>query len=76
MDLPMVVGKNVRMLREGHRLAQDELAHRANLHVTYLSGIENGRRNITLAVVARLAAALEVTEARLLQRPTPGQDGE
>ena len=68
MDLRVVVGRNVRALREQRGLAQDALAHDAGIHVTYLSGVENGRRNITLSVVERLAAALGVAEARLLDR--------
>lgn len=69
MDLRLVVGGNVRALREAAELSQEELADRAEVHVTYLSGVENGRRNITIIVLARLAEALEVTPATLV---TPG----
>jgi transcriptional regulator with XRE-family HTH domain len=68
MDLPVVVGRNVKRLRVERQLAQDELAHRADVHVTYLSGVENGRRNATLHVIERLARALRVPETRLLER--------
>lgn len=63
-----MVGRNIRAKREQLGLAQDELAHRAEIHVTYLSGVENGRRNITLAVLERIAAALGVTEVELVSR--------
>lgn len=68
MDLRAVVGRNIKERRQAAGLAQDELAHRASIHVTYLSGVENGRRNITLDVVERIAEALGVSEASLLQR--------
>jgi transcriptional regulator with XRE-family HTH domain len=68
MDLRVVVGQNVRRLREELGLAQDELAHRAEIHVTYLSGVENGRRNITLVVLQRLATALQTDERVLVSR--------
>lgn len=68
MDLRAVVGHNIRQERERLGLPQDELAHRAEIHVTYLSGVENGRRNITLGVLERLAAALGVSEAALVSR--------
>lgn len=55
MDLRQVVGSNVRQMREAAELSQEELAHRASVHVTYLSGVENGRRNPTIMVVGRLA---------------------
>ena len=66
MDLRRVVGRNVRQMREAAGLSQEELAHRASVHVTYLSGVENGRRNPTVLVVGRLALALETAAARLL----------
>ncbi|WP_421932365.1 helix-turn-helix domain-containing protein [Phenylobacterium sp.] len=68
MDLRAVVGRNVKRLREAQGLPQDELAHRAGIHVTYLSGVENGHRNITLNVLERIAGALGVTEAELVRR--------
>jgi transcriptional regulator with XRE-family HTH domain len=68
MELRAVVGRNVRRERERLRMPQDELAHRADIHVTYLSGVENGHRNITLDVLERLAGALGLSEADLVQR--------
>ncbi len=64
----MVVGHNIRRERERLGLPQDELAHRAGIHVTYLSGVENGRRNITVNVLERIAHALGVPEVRLVAR--------
>lgn len=66
MDLRVVLGRNIRARREALGLAQDELAHRAEIHVTYLSGVENGRRNITVLVLERVAKALEIHPAVLL----------
>ena len=68
MDLRAVVGRNIKRLREERGLQQDALAHEADVHVTYLSGIENGRRNITLLVLERLAKGLGVSEADLVDR--------
>lgn len=71
MDLRHIVGRNVRRLRELKGLPQDELAHAADIHVTYLSGVENGHRNMTLNVLERLARSLGVGETELVQRPPP-----
>ena len=68
MDLRAVVGRNIRRERDRQGLPQDELAHRADIHVTYLSGIENGHRNITLTVLERIATALGVSESALVSR--------
>ncbi len=68
MDLRSVVGANIRALREARGVPQDELAYDADIHQTYLSGIENGKRNISLLVLERLAVALGVTETELVRR--------
>ena len=47
-------------------ISQEELAERANLHRTYIAGIEGGVRNITLRSIEKLAAALQVTTDSLL----------
>ena len=69
MDLRQVVGENIRAAREARGLQQDALAHDAGIHVTYLSGVENGHRNITLNVLERIAKALGLSEADLVKRP-------
>ena len=60
-DLRIVFGRRVRQLRDARKMSQEELAHRADIHVTYVSGIENGKRNPGLLVIGRLARALNVT---------------
>ncbi len=67
MDLRKVLGGNVRALREEQGLSQEEFAHRAGIHVTYLSGVENGKRNPTVLIVSKLAAGLGVAPPRLLE---------
>ena len=53
-------GAHVRSLRGMQRLTQEEVAHRAGVHVTYLSGIERGIRNPSLKNIRKLALALGV----------------
>lgn len=68
MELRQVVARNVRRLRGTRGLSQEALADAAGVHVTYLSGIENGRRNATLSVLERLAKSLGVSESELVSR--------
>jgi transcriptional regulator with XRE-family HTH domain len=49
-------------------LSQEELADRAELHRTYVGGIERGERNVSLLNIDRLARALETSPSRLLDR--------
>jgi transcriptional regulator with XRE-family HTH domain len=60
------LGANVRERREKVGLTQGELAERAEIHRTFLNQLENGRTNITIAVLVRLALALKTTPAALV----------
>lgn len=51
-------GLNVRKLREAKGLTQEVLAEKAELHSTYVSGIERGVRNPSLLIVIRIAHGL------------------
>lgn len=53
-------GSRVRSLRKEKRLSQEELAHRANLHRTYIGMIERAEKNITLINIKKIANALEI----------------
>ena len=66
MDWNKIVGANVRMLRVEQKLTQEQLAHDAEIDVTYLRGIEVGRRNPSIAVIGRLASSLGVHPRGLL----------
>jgi transcriptional regulator with XRE-family HTH domain len=67
MDIRKQVGVNVRRLREARRLSQEQLAFEAELHRTYISGVERGVRNPTVKVLAKIAKALDVSADRLLR---------
>ena len=58
MDVRERVGLNLQKLRREKGLSQEELADRADIHQTYLSGVERGKRNPTITVLQRIAAAL------------------
>ena len=66
MDVRVQVGQNVRRFRIRGELSQEELAHRADLDRTYISGVERGVRNPTVLVLQRLALVLEIRPAELL----------
>ncbi len=72
----VALGRAVRELREGRRLRQEEVAAEAGVHVTYLSGVERGRRNPTWDVIVRLAAALGKKPSQLVARAEKHLPGE
>lgn len=48
-------------------MTQEELAHAAGLHWTYVGQIERGERNATIKNVLKLARGLDVDAAQLVQ---------
>jgi transcriptional regulator with XRE-family HTH domain len=65
-DWKVVFGRNVRRLRQQKGLTQEQLAFEAEIDLTYMGGIERGRRNPSLLVMARIAEALSVSLPKLL----------
>lgn len=57
---------NLRRLRHEARLSQEELALRAGLDRTYISGCERAVRNPSLLSVEKIAEALNVSAIVLL----------
>lgn len=53
-------GKKVRDTRKEKGFSQEELAHKADLHRTYIGMIERAEKNITLLNIEKIANALEV----------------
>jgi transcriptional regulator with XRE-family HTH domain len=68
-DVQTNLATNLRRYRNKAGISQEELADRANIDRTYVSGIERGVRNPTVRIVARLAAELGATVAELLRPP-------
>ncbi|WP_299097854.1 helix-turn-helix transcriptional regulator [uncultured Winogradskyella sp.] len=52
-------GERVREIRKEKGLSQEELAHKADLHRTYIGMIERAEKNITLINIEKIANALE-----------------
>jgi transcriptional regulator with XRE-family HTH domain len=53
-------GQRLRALREREGLTQMALAEVTGLHATYISGIERGKRNVSLVNIHTLSDALGV----------------
>jgi transcriptional regulator with XRE-family HTH domain len=67
-DVRAILARNIRAARKRLNLSQEELAARAEIDRTYVSGIERRVRNPTITVVAKFAAALDTTTAQLLDK--------
>ena len=70
-EIIAIVAGNVGRIRKGKKpkLTQEKLAFAADLDRTYVSAVERGEKNPTISVLARLAKALKVKVAELVESP-------
>lgn len=62
-----ILSENVRQLRKQRGWSQDELAAQADFHRTYIGTVERCEQSVTIDSIERLANALGVKIARLLE---------
>ncbi len=72
MEIRARLSLNMRRLRQSKGWSQEEFAHQAGLHRTYISDLERGARNPTITVVDKLAVALGVPVGVLLDAQDSG----
>ena len=65
-NAPEVVGKNIRKHREKRGISQEALADLAGVHRTYILKVEQGKTNISVINIFRIAEALKVEPHVLL----------
>ncbi|MCD1266699.1 transcriptional regulator [Shinella sumterensis] len=68
MDVRVRVSRNIQRLRREKGLSQEDVAHAADVHQTYLSGVEGGKRNPSIDVLSRIAKALGVDISELFHK--------
>ena len=61
------LGEAIKKRRLELGLTQEQLAEMADLHWTYVSGIERGIRNVSIVKLAKIAAGLRVRIQDLVQ---------
>ena len=61
MDIKIKVGQRIKELRKIILLSQESLANKADVDRTYVTDVENGRRNVSVEILDRLINALDVT---------------
>lgn len=59
-------GKKLREARLKKKLSQGDMAKILDVHRTYISGLERGRRNPSLLTVQKVAKALNISPKELL----------
>jgi transcriptional regulator with XRE-family HTH domain len=70
-ELRFRFGDNLRRARKKAKLNQTVVGERAGLRQHYVSEVENGRHNVTVGTMVKLAGAVGATAVSLL-RKRPG----
>lgn len=63
MDIKLKVGQRIKQLRKELDLSQEALGLKADVDRTYVTDVENGRRNVSLEILERLIKALDSSPA-------------
>ena len=67
MNIHEKFGLAVATLRKERGYSQERFALEANIARKYMSDIENGKRNVSLDVIKRIADKLEISVSELFQ---------
>ncbi|MBO9682855.1 MAG: helix-turn-helix transcriptional regulator [Flavisolibacter sp.] len=59
MDIKLKVGQRIKVLRKEKNLSQEGLANKAEVDRTYMTEVENGKRNISIENLEKIIGALE-----------------
>ncbi len=66
-DICVAFGKRLRQLRKKQSWSQEELAYRVGMDVSYLSELENGKKEPCLIKMSDLAGGLGTDLSKLLR---------
>ena len=61
-----IIGQRIRKFRKAHSFSQEELAEKIGISTTHMSHIETGNTKLSLAVLVKIALALEVNTDDIL----------
>ena len=61
------LGRNIKLIRLRRKMSQGDICRKLDMDRSYMSAIENGKKNITIQKLERLAEALGVSVDKLLK---------
>lgn len=61
MDIQVQFGKRIKELRLAKGLSQEALALKAEVDRTYMTGVENGKRNVAIKNIKKIIDALDIS---------------
>lgn len=79
MSLQVKLGKAIQKIRRAHGMSQERLALEASIDRRYMSDIENGKRNLSIDVIERIARAFYMSCSELFnyaEKPIAPQEND
>ncbi|MEW4924235.1 helix-turn-helix transcriptional regulator [Algibacter sp. 2305UL17-15] len=61
MEIKSKIGNRIKELRDVKQMSQRDLAYASDLDRSYIASVENGRRNISIVNIEKIAVALGVS---------------
>lgn len=61
MSIKIKIGMRIKELRTANNISQQELAYLCDIDRTYITQVENGKRNISIVNIEKIARALKVS---------------
>ena len=66
-DVKELFGYNLKRIRKEKKLSQMDLANRLDMHFTFISDIENGKKWVSPETIAKIATFLNIEPFQLFQ---------
>lgn len=67
MNIQEKLGHRIKELRQKQGLSQEQFAHLCGLDRTYMTSVENGKRNLSLQNIKKIADALGISISELFK---------
>jgi len=69
MEIQIQLGLRIKELRQTKGLSQEALAFKAGIDRTYMTGVENGKRNVSIKNIEKILLALDITFSQFFNSP-------
>ncbi len=67
-QISQTLGQNIKRIRLRHKMSQGDICRAIDMDRSYMSAIESGKKNVTIAIVEKIAHALGVSVDELLKQ--------
>lgn len=67
-EIGEIFGKNIKYYRKKQKKTQTEVAVAAEISLTYLSELENNKKNLTLDIAVKIARSLRVDIGDMIKK--------